>query len=178
VLLLAALTAGTLALETTAAAAGASVAGRSHHSVAEKKKKKKAKCDQAAIKTAWDYFLDGPKGYTAEQQEAYIQGTDTNPAFKQLFEATKTAQASSAASTTVVVNTIVCAKNAKSATVNYDLVINGAPAKGLAPPGTAVLDKGKWKVADKTVCDLQALGDPSVLASGPCADIINGTTSG
>ena len=28
----------------------------------------------------------------------------------------------------------------------------------------------------ETICNLQALGDPNVLAAGPCADIINGTT--
>jgi hypothetical protein len=178
VLLVAALAAGALALEATAATAGASVNAKAHHGVVEKKKKKKAKCDQAAIKTAWDYFLDGAKGYTPQQQEAYIQGMESNAAFKQQFEDSAAKNAASAKTTSVAINSIVCAKNGKSATVNFDLVIAGTPAKGLAPPGTAVLDHGKWKVAAKTICDLQALGDPNVLASGPCADIINGTTSG
>lgn len=178
-LLVAALAAGALALETTAATAGAAVGTKSHHGVVEKKKKKKkkaAKCDEAAIKTAWDYFLDGAKGYTPQQQEAYIAGMDTNAAFKAQFEASAVKNAAAAKTTTVVVNSIECAKNGKSATVNFDLVIAGTPAKGLAPPGTAVLDKGTWKVAAKTICDLQALGDPNVLTSGPCADIISGTS--
>jgi hypothetical protein len=174
VLLVAAIAAGAVTLGATAASAGASVGARSHHSVVAKKK---TKCNQAAIKTAWDYFLDGAKGYTPQQQEAYIQGMDKNAAFKAQFEASAAKNADAAKSTTVVVNSIKCAKNGKSAVVNYDLVLNGTPAKGLAPAGTAVLEKGKWKVAATTVCDLQALGDPTVSTSGPCADIISGTTS-
>jgi len=177
VLLVAIVATGVLTLEAAATTAGASVSGRSHHGVVAKKKKKKSKCDVAAIKTAWDYFLDGAKGYTPQQQEAYIQGMTTNAPFKQQFEDSAVKNAASAKSTTVTVNSVTCAKNGKTATVDYDLVLNGSPAKGLAPPGTAVLEKGKWKVAATTVCDLQALGDPSVTASGPCADIINGTSS-
>jgi hypothetical protein len=176
VLLIAALAAGALTLEATAVSAGASVSARSHHSVVEKKKKKKAKCNSAAIKTAFDYFLDGAKGYTATQKEAFIQFMDTNAPFKDQFEASNTANAGSASTTNVQVNKITCAKNGKSAVVAYDLVIGGKDTPGLAPPGNAVLEKGKWKVAATTVCDLQALGDPSVTASGPCADIINGVT--
>ena len=177
VLLVAALAAGALTLEATAVTAGASVSARSHHSVVEKKKKKKAKCDQAAIKTAYDYFLDGAKGYTAEQKEAYIQFMDTNPDFKAQFEASNAANAGSAATTNVQVNTVTCSKNGKTAQVAYDLVLNGQVAKGLVTaPGGAIKDKGTWKVTAETICNLQALGDPNVLASGPCADIINGTT--
>jgi hypothetical protein len=180
VLLIAALAAGALTLEATAVTAGASVSGKSHHSVVakNKKKKKKAKCDSAAIKTAFDYFLNGSKGYTAEQKEAYIQSMDTNADFKAQFEASNAANAASAATTSVQVNKIKCAKNGKSAVVKFDLVLNGEAAAGLAPPGGAVLDHGTWKVSAETVCNLQALGDSNVLASGPCVDIINGTTSG
>ena len=75
------------------------------------------------------------------------------------------------------VNSVTCAKNGKTAQVAYDLVLNGQVAKGLVTaPGGAIKDKGTWKVTAETICNLQALGDPNVLASGPCADIINGTT--
>ncbi|HZP28828.1 MAG TPA: hypothetical protein VFC99_07740 [Acidimicrobiia bacterium] len=178
VLLVAALAAGALTLEATATTAGASVNGKSHHSVVEKKKKKKkkAKCDEAAIRNAYDYFLNGTKGYTPQQKEAYIQFMDTNAAFKAQFEASAAANAAAAATTSIQINSITCAKNGKSAQVAYDLVLNGQVAKGLVTaPGGAILDHGKWKVTAETVCNLQALGDPNVLASGPCADIINGT---
>ena len=178
VLLVAALAAGALTLEATAVTAGASVSAKSHHGVVDKKKKKKTKCDVAAIKTAYDYFLDGAKGYTPQQQEAYIQFMDSNPAFKAQFEASATANAASAKTTNVQVNTVTCAKNGKTAQVAYDLVLNGQVAKGLVTaPGGAVKENGTWKVTAETICNLQALGDPNVLASGPCADIINGTTS-
>ncbi len=179
VLLVAALAAGALTLEATAVTAGASVSAKSHHGVVDKKKKKKkTKCDVAAIKLAYDYFLDGAKGYTAAQKEAYIQFMDSNAAFKAQFEASNAANASAAATTNVQVNTVTCAKNGKTAQVAYDLVLNGQVAKGLVTaPGGAVKEKGTWKVTAETLCNLQALGDPNVLASGPCADIINGTTS-
>jgi hypothetical protein len=177
VLLVAALAAGALTLEATAVTAGASVNAKSHHGVVDKKKKK-SKCDVVAIKTAYDYFLDGAKGYTAAQKEAYIQFMDSNAAFKAQFEASNAANAGSAATTNVQVNKVTCAKNGKTAQVAYDLVLNGQVAKGLVTaPGGAVKEKGKWKVTAETICNLQALGDPNVLASGPCADIINGTTS-
>jgi hypothetical protein len=179
VLLVAALAAGALTLEATAVTAGASVSAKSHHGVvAKKKKKKKTKCDVVAIKTAYDYFLDGAKGYTAAQKEAYIQFMDSNAAFKAQFEASNAANAGSAATTNVQVNTVTCAKNGKTAQVAYDLVLNNQVAKGLVTaPGGAIKENGTWKVTAETICNLQALGDPNVLASGPCADIINGTTS-
>ena len=177
VLLIAALAAGALTLEATAVTAGASVSAKSHHGVVEKKKKK-SKCDQAAIKLAYDYFLDGAKGYTPDQKLAYIQFGTTNQAFADQFTASASANAAASATTNVQVNSITCAKNGKSAQVAYDLVLNGQVAKGLVTaPGGAIKEKGTWKVTAETICNLQALGDPNVLASGPCADIINGTTT-
>ena len=157
VLLVAALAAGALTLEATAVTAGASVSAKSHHGVVDKKKKKKTKCDVAAIKTAYDYFLDGAKGYTPQQQEAYIQFMDSNPAFKAQFEASATANAASAKTTNVQVNTVTCAKNGKTAQVAYDLVLNGQVAKGLVTaPGGA--DQGKRHVEGDGGDHLQPAG--------------------
>ena len=48
-----------------------------------------------------------------------------------------------------------------------------ARLEGLAPPGAAVLEgKKNWKVTGLTLCNTQALGDPSVLETGPCSDIV------
>jgi hypothetical protein len=60
----------------------------------------------------------------------------------------------------------------KAADVTFTLVISGSPLEGLAPPGTAVLIGKTWKVGADTLCNTQALGDPSVLEAGPCYDII------
>ena len=177
VLLIAALAAGALAFETTAATAGASADSRNHHSVVEKKKKKKkAKCDNAAIKAAYDAVLNGAQGLTPQQKEPYIESMDTNAALRAQFETTFAASADAAKGLTPVVNSITCAKSGKSASVDYDLSLNGTLNKDLVTaPGKAVLDGGSWKVSATTICDLQALGNPSILDAGACADIINGT---
>ena len=54
----------------------------------------------------------------------------------------------------------------------FTLVLGGTRAEGLAPPGAAVLEGKVWKVTGLTLCNLQALGDPTVLESGPCSEIV------
>ena len=56
--------------------------------------------------------------------------------------------------------------------MNFNLVVNGSELADLAPPGDAVIVDGAWKVSGKTLCDTQALGSPTILESGPCAEIL------
>jgi hypothetical protein len=171
-LLLAVVTAGSLAIFATASSGGASVSSAKAAVCAGKTKKNAIK----QIKTAWDYFLNGSKGYTADQQAAYIQylsGSKLNQDFLDKFKASKEANAASAATTGVDVDKVTCAGK-KQADVIFTLVIGGSRTEGLAPPGRALIEDGKWKVSGDTVCNLQALGDPSVLESEPCATIVNG----
>jgi hypothetical protein len=178
VLLVAALAAGALALGTTAATAGATVGSKSHHGVVEKKKKKKkatAKCDQAAIKDAWNIVLNGQQNAPLTDKEAHVQYIDSSAAFKAQFEAQQAATASLAGGTTPVINKITCAKNGKSASVDFDLSFNGTVIDTIVTaPGKAVLENGVWKMAAETMCNLQATGDPNIIASGPCSQVING----
>jgi hypothetical protein len=174
VLLVAAVAAGAVALGATAASAGASVGARSHDSIVAKKKK--AKCDVAAIKDAYNIVLNGQQNAPLADKEAHVQYILSSAAFKAQFEAQQAANASAAAATAPVIHTVKCAKNGKTATVAFDLSFNGTIIQGIiTAPGKAVLEKGTWKMAAETMCNLQAAGDSSVIASGPCADIINGT---
>jgi len=59
----------------------------------------------------------------------------------------------------------------KSADVVFTLVLGGSRAEGLAPAGTAVLDGKTWKISAITMCDMQALGDATVLENEPCLSI-------
>jgi hypothetical protein len=127
------------------------------------------------IKKSYDYFLNGSLGYTAAQKAPYIQylsGKALNQALLDQFTASSEKNAASAATTSVDVDKVVCAKKGKKATVNFTLVISGNRTEGLAPPGAAILDGKTWKVTALTLCNLQALGDPSVLENPPCSDIV------
>jgi hypothetical protein len=164
VLLTAVLSVGALALGTSVATAGASVPAQKKAAPCAGKTKKKA---QKQITTAWDYFLNGPKGYTNDQKVAFIQGMD-DAELRETFERLSGVNADQATTTSFKINTITC-DGKKSATVEYDLVINGAVTPGIAAPGDAVIDDGTWKVSQQTYCDLSSLGDPTLLESGPCA---------
>lgn len=120
------------------------------------------------IKKAYDYFLNGPKNYSADQKKAYIEGVDKDPELAAIFDRLSAQNASSAATTTAKINSIKCTGK-KAADVNFDLVINGTASPGLAPPGGAVLVGKVWKVSKQAYCDLSTLGDPSLAESGPCA---------
>jgi hypothetical protein len=128
-----------------------------------------------AIKKSYDYFLNGSLGYTAAQKAPYIQylsGKNLDQALLDQFTTSSEANAAAASTTAVDVDKVICAKKGKKATVNFTLVISGGRLEGLAPPGAAVLDGKNWKVTALTLCNLQALGDPSVLENPPCSDIV------
>jgi hypothetical protein len=174
VLLVAAVAVGAVALGATAATAGASVDAGSHHGVVAKKKK--TKCDVNAIKDAYNIVLNGQQNAPLADKEAHVQYIASSAAFKAQFEQQQAANASSAAATLPVIHSVKCAKNGKTALVTFDLSFNGTVVPGIiTAPGKAVLEKGTWKMAAETMCNLQAAGDPNVIASGPCSDIINGT---
>jgi len=129
-----------------------------------------------AIKKAYTQFLDGTKAPTAADKVPYIQylsGKNVNEELKAQFEASAEQNAAAASTTSVDVDKVKCTAK-KKADVDFTLVISGSRTEGLAPPGSAVLDGKTWKVTAETLCNTQALGDPSVLESGPCYDIISG----
>jgi hypothetical protein len=172
VLLTATLTAGSLVIGGIADA-GASVSS-AKAPVCKGKTKKKA---IAAIEKAYMHFLDYETADSADEKAPYIQylsEPNLSADFLARFQASSEANAAQAATTSVQVNEITCSGK-KTADVDFDLVLNGTPAPGLAPAGTAVLEGKTWKVTGETLCNLQALGDASVQEPPhPCADILLG----
>lgn len=169
ILLVAAVAAASFSVSTSAMA-GASVRRAKAPVCAGKTKKVAIK----NIKTAYDAFLNGSKGYTADEKAAYIQylsGKKLNADLLAKFQASSEANAAAAATTSVQVNKVTC-KGKNGAVVDFDLVLGGSPAEGLAPPGGAVLEGKTWKVTGLTLCNLQALGDPTVLETEPCATVV------
>ena len=163
--LVAVLAAGGLAVGASASMAGASVSAKAAPACAGKTKKQAIK----DIKLAFDYFLDGAKNYTPDQKAPFIEDMDTDAAFKDLLVKGQAANAAAASTTNVKVSKVIC-KGKKNAVVTADLVISGAVTPGIFPnPGSAVLVGKVWKVTKQNYCDLNALGDPSILESGPCA---------
>ncbi len=120
------------------------------------------------IKVAYDYFLNGttkpPR--TNDQRRAYIQGM-SDPALAALFDQTFSANASSAATTTVKVNSVLCTGKA-TASVKADVVFSGKVVPGILGGATAVIEGGLWKVGKTTFCDLSAQSNSSIARSGPC----------
>ncbi|MCJ7436517.1 MAG: hypothetical protein MUP97_01985 [Acidimicrobiia bacterium] len=169
ILLTAAIAAASLTVGTSAVA-GASVSSKGAAVCSGKTKKAATK----QIKAAYAYFLDGSLGYTADQKGAYIQylsGKKKSAELVAQFQASSDANAAAAATTGVQVNSVTC-KGKNGAVVAFDLVIDGSPLSGLAPPGGAVLEGKTWKVSGLTLCNTQALGDPTVLEQEPCATIV------
>jgi hypothetical protein len=169
ILLTAAFAAASLAVGASAVA-GASVSSKAAAVCAGKTKKTAIK----DIKTAYDYYLNGSKGYTADEKAAYIQylsGAKFDQAALDKFKASAEANAAAAATTGVEVDKVTC-KGKKGAEVTFTLVLGGERAEGLAPPGGAVLEGKTWKVSGLTNCNLQALGDPTTLETEPCATIL------
>ena len=170
-LLIAMLTAGALVVG-VASEGSASVRRAKAPACAGKTKAKAVK----AIKLAYLAFLDGVKYPTSADKEPYLQymsGKSKSPALVASFEASAAKNAAAAATTSVAVHSVKC-KGKTKADVKYDLVLGGKDSPGIAPPGSAIVDSGVWKVTGKALCDLEALGDPTVLESGPCADIVSG----
>jgi hypothetical protein len=136
-------------------------------------KTKKAAIKQ--IKLAYDHFLNGGKYPDAvADKEPYIEqlsGSNLNEDLKAAFEASSATNAEAAKTTTVDIDSVKCTGK-DSADVVYTLVISGERLEGLAPPGTATIEDGKWKVTALTLCNTQALGDPAVLDTEPCASIV------
>jgi hypothetical protein len=132
-----------------------------------KGKTKKAAIKQ--IKEVWSQVLDFEEGKTVEQRFEVVENSD-DPEFNAVLLDIAAKNAGLLPTVTVDVNKVTC-KGKKEAEVLYDLVISGAPSPGLAGPGTAVLIKKQWYFSDNTVCDLFALADPTLVETGPCADI-------
>ncbi|MBM3673301.1 MAG: hypothetical protein FJW86_14155 [Actinobacteria bacterium] len=172
VLLIATLTAGMLVV---GAAADAGAQGGK----APKCKGKTKAAAIEAIEEAYFKFLDGASSPTFEDKAPYIQYMGPpvqSPALIALYQESSAANEAAAATTSVQVNEVTCTGK-KTADVLYDLVLGGEPAPGIAPPGSAILEKGskQWKVTAQAFCDLTALGNASVLESGPCSEILSGS---
>jgi hypothetical protein len=157
-----------LTLGTLAASAGASV-GAAKAPVCKGKTKKKA---IKAIEASYTTLLDGTNGLPLEEKFAVVEGSE-DPAFNAVLSDIATKNAGLLATTTAQVNSVTCSGK-KTADVAFDLVLAGTPAPGLAGPGSAVLDQKIWKVTGLTVCNLFALSDPTLVETGPCADIVLG----
>ncbi len=127
-----------------------------------------------AIGTAYNNILNGSLGLTAEQKTEFLQyagGKKINQVYHDTFLAFSLKNTAAASTTSVAVNSVKCTGK-KTADVNYDLVIGGTAAKGLAPPGTAVLDGKVWKMSAISMCDLWALADASTLENEPCLTVL------
>jgi hypothetical protein len=154
---------------TAAAAAPAPAGGSKARPCAGKSKKAAAK----SIEASYDMVLDGTVAdRTLDERFEFIEGSE-DAAFHALLGDIAAKNAGMLATTTVQVNKVTCTGK-KRADVAFDLVLNGTPSPGLAPPGSAVLEGGTWKMTSQTVCDLFALADPTLLESGPCVDIALG----
>ncbi len=128
---------------------------------------------EAAIEDAFLHFLDGAQFPEVADKAPFIEymsGPQISPELLAYFTASKEKNAAAAASTSVVVNTIKCKGKdeagtkctSKYACAQYDLVLGGSPAPGIAGPGYAILIGKVWKVTARTFCDLSAGGDATV----------------
>jgi len=157
-----------LVLGTSSLAAEAAVPAAKAPVCAGKTKGKAIK----AIKAAFDKVLNGSSGLTLDQKFAYVQGSE-DPAFNAVLVDIANKNQAMLVTTSVKVNKVTCSGK-KSADVDFDLVLAGQVAAGLAPAGNAVLDGKTWKMGSLTVCNLFALADPTLIESGPCATIVSG----
>jgi hypothetical protein len=149
--------------------------GVSAAAVADKKAPACAgRAKKAAIKSieaAYDVVINetNPER-TLEDKLALIEGAD-DAALRAVLEEVAATHADDLATTTVEVEEVICTGK-RTADVRFDLVLDGEPDGGLAPPGTAVVDNGVWKVTRATACQLVALADPTILEHGPCASAL------
>lgn len=166
----------------TAASLAVGVAGSAGAADAAQKNSKKIVCAGktkskaiAAIEDAYAHFLDGATYPDATTDKApyiqYLSGKKFSQELLDKFIASSSANAAAAATTNVDIDKVTC-KGKTSAEVNFTLVISGGRLEGLAPPGGAVLEGKQWKVSGLTLCNTQALGDPTTLETEPCATIV------
>ncbi len=145
----------------------AAVADKKAPSCAAKAKKAAVK----AIESAYEVVINGTNAdHTLDEKLSLIEGAD-DPGFRAVLEDVATTHADDLNTTTVVVQEVVCTGK-RTAGVRFQLVLDGEPDGGLAPPGGAVVDNGLWKVTRATVCQLVALADPTLLEHGPCASAL------
>jgi len=121
------------------------------------------------IKKAYDTLFNGSLPITLDEKFAAVEGAD-DAEFLAVLMTVAQAQAAMLKVVNADVHKVTCSGK-KEADVTWDLILSGAPAPGLAPPGRAVLDGKTWLVSQTTVCDLFALADPTLVQSGPCAEI-------
>ncbi len=170
-LIIAVLTAASLAVGVAGSAGASTGAKKAKAPLCAGKTKKQAIAD---IETAYDHFLNGALYPDAADKAPYIEylsGKKESAELLAAFEASSAANAEAAATTGVEVDEVTC-NGKKKANVIFTLVLGGSRTEGLAPPGAAVLEGKTWKVTGLTLCNLQALGDPTVLETGPCSDIV------
>ncbi|MSO79020.1 MAG: hypothetical protein EXQ79_05385 [Acidimicrobiia bacterium] len=121
-----------------------------------------------SIEAAYDVVINGANPErTLEDKLALIEGAD-DAGLRATLEEVATAHPDDLATTTLKVQDVVCTGK-RTAEVHFELVLDGELNRGLAPPGSAVVDDGLWKVTGATACQLVALADPTLLEHGPCA---------
>ncbi len=171
-LIIAVLTAASLAVGVAGSAGASTGAKKAKAPLCAGKTKKQAIAD---ITLAYQHFLDGTTYPDATADKApfiqYLSGKKFSQEFLDKFVASSEANSAAAATTNVDVDEITC-KSKKTAEVIFTLVISGGRLDGLAPPGGAVLEGKTWKVSGLTLCNTQALGDPTTLETEPCATIV------
>jgi hypothetical protein len=116
---------------------------------------------KAEITTNWEAFFAGKTDAT--KKIALLQNGDKYAAIIRAQAGSGLAAGAGAKVTAVVVN------SATSATVKYDITLNGTTALA-NQTGTAVYENGTWKVGDVSFCQLLTLENggkaPSVCAAG------------
>jgi hypothetical protein len=113
----------------------------------------------SVIKTNWEAFFNGKTGAT--QKISLLQNGQTFASVIDAQAGTTIASGASAVVTAVVV------ESSSTATVSYNVDLNGSPALS-NQTGTAVYQDGVWKVGDVSFCALLTLENagkaPSVCA--------------
>jgi hypothetical protein len=102
----------------------------------------------AAIKTNWEMFFNGKT--SAAKKITLLQNGQKYASIIQAQAGSGLASGAGAQVTAVVVN------SATSATVSYNITLNGTPALS-NQTGTAVYENGTWKVGDVSFCQLLKL---------------------
>jgi hypothetical protein len=160
-----------LVVLTVALVGAAMVAGPAGAGDNKPKNTKKAK---AAIEEAYACFLSAALGYTIDQKLECVAEVGDDPEFLATAIELSEANAGAAEMTEPDVGKITF-KSKKSAEVAFDLLIGGEPIITDQTGGAVLVkDDGKkvWKVSALTLCNLFSLANPTVVSSGPCADII------
>lgn len=122
---------------------------------------------QAQVTQVWEEFFS--KNTPIAQKETLLQnGTTTmKPAVEAFAANPMTSQVTANVSKVTVTSP-------DSATVTYDIVVNGAPVMS-SVPGQAVQVNGKWLVSDASLCSLLQLAASS--GGGSSASAASSTSS-